>query len=75
MLNEVMIANKNYASVVVEDRKRLDLIAINVIRYDCPSFLLPIRLVSIDNEVQLRYEILGGIRLAYMALHAPSSRR
>lgn len=68
MLNEVMIANKNYASVVVEDRKRLDLIAINVIRYDCPAFLLPIRLVSIDNEVQLRYEILGGIRLAYMAL-------
>ena len=55
MLNEVMIANKNYASVVVENRKRLDLIAINVIRYDCPSFLLPIRLVSIDNEVQLRY--------------------
>ena len=27
MLNEVMIANKNYASVVVEDRKKLDLVA------------------------------------------------
>ena len=68
MLNEVMIANKNYASIVVEDRKKLDIIAIKVIRYDCPPFLLPIRLVSIDNEVQLRYEILGGIRLAYMTL-------
>lgn len=68
MLNEVMIANKNYASVVVEDKGRLDKTALNVIRYDCPSFLLPIRLVSINNEIQLRYEILGGIRLAYMSL-------
>lgn len=68
MLNEVMIANKNYASIVVEDRKSLDKIAIKVIRYDCPSFLLPMRLVSIDNEVQLRFEILGGIRLSYMSL-------
>lgn len=68
MLNEVMIANKNYASVVVEDRKKLDLVALKVIRYDCPPFLLPIHLVSIDNEIQLRYEILGGIRLEYMTL-------
>lgn len=68
MLNEVMIANKNYASVVVKDPKRLDKTALNVIRYDCPSFLLPIRLVRIDNEIQLRYEIFGGIRLAYMSL-------
>ncbi len=68
MLNEVMIANKNYASVVVEDRKKLDTIAMQVIRYDCPQFLLPIRLVGIDNEIQLRYEITGGIRLAYMPL-------
>ncbi len=68
MLNEVMIANKNYTSVVVEDRKKLDLVALKVIRYDCPPFLLPIHLVSIDNEIQLRYEILGGIRLAYMTL-------
>ncbi len=34
MLNEVMIANKNYASVVVENRKRLDNLCLhsNVLR-------------------------------------------
>ncbi|MBO5143908.1 MAG: FHA domain-containing protein [Lachnospiraceae bacterium] len=66
MFNEIVVANKNYASVTVDRPESLDQTAIRVIRYDCPSFLLPIRLVNIDNMLQLRYEIQGGIRLAYM---------
>lgn len=68
MFSEIIAANKNYAACAVSKPQGLDKTAIKVIRYDCPSFLLPLKLVNIDNQLQLRYEILGGIRLSYMPM-------
>ncbi len=68
MFNEIVVANKNYAACAVNKPQSLDQTAIKVIRYDCPTFLLPMRLVNIDNQMQLRYEISGGIRLSYLSM-------
>lgn len=68
MLKEIVVANKNYVSMDVNPEETLDQTAIKVIRYDCPPFLLPIRLTSMDNEVQLRFEMTGGVRMAYMPM-------
>jgi len=68
MFSEVVVANKNYAACAVSKPQGLDKTAIKVIRYDCPSFLLPLNLVNINNQLQLRYEILGGIRLSFMPM-------
>lgn len=68
MFEEIVVANKNYAAVAVKQPQNLDKTAIKVIRHDCPPFLLPLRLVNIDNQIQLRYEISGGIRLSYIPL-------
>lgn len=69
MFSEIVVANKNYAACAVNKPQGLDQTAIKVIRYDCPSFLLPVRLVNIDNQVQLRYELTGGIRLSYLSMN------
>ena len=68
MLKEIVVANKNYAVCAASNPQSLDKTAVKVIRLDCPSFLMPMRLVNIDNQLQLRYEILGGIRLSYMPM-------
>lgn len=68
MIKEIVTANKNYASIVVSPSEHLDKTAIKVIRQDCPPFLMPMRLVSVNNEIQIRYELSGGIRMAYMPM-------
>lgn len=73
MLSEIVAANKNYAVITVNKQDVLDKTAIRVIKNDCPTFVQPIRLVSIDNEIQLRFEIQGGIRLAYISMHMRKS--
>lgn len=70
MLKEIVIANKNYSILDAESGKgRLDEIAVNVIRQDCPPFLLALYQMQIDDSIELRYEMEGGIRLAYMPRH------
>ena len=66
MLTDVVIANKSYIKTEVEDEAMLDRIAVNVIRNDCPDFLLPMRIVDINGEPEIRYEMLPGIRMEYM---------
>ena len=66
MLNDVVIANKTYAKLNVPADRKLDEIAINVIRQDIPDFLLPMKMVSIDGETEVRYELGDGTRLSYM---------
>ncbi len=68
MFNEIVVANKNYAAFTVSNPQNLDETAIKVVRNDCPPFLLPIGFFNFDNQLQLRYEIMGGIRLSYMPL-------
>lgn len=68
MLTDVVIANKSYTKLNVTEDKAVDNIALKVIKQDCPDFLLPIRTMEIDGELELRYELLEGIRLCYSSM-------
>ena len=68
MLSEIVAANKNYAVMEVNGENQLDETAIRVIRNDCPLFVQPIQLMNMDNHIQLRFELQGGIRLAYISM-------
>lgn len=68
MLTDVVIANKSYTKLNVAEGKAVDDIALKVIKQDCPDFLLPLRTMEIDGEVELRYELLEGIRLCYSSM-------
>lgn len=68
MLTDVVIANKSYTKLNVAKGKTVDDIAIRVIKQDCPDFLLPVRTMEIDGELELRYELMGGVRLCYSAM-------
>lgn len=65
MLTDVVIANKSYTKLTITDKSGLDQTALKVMNQDCPDFLLPIRTMEVDGELELRYELLEGIRLSY----------
>lgn len=66
MLKDVVIANKTYAKMNISDAGTLDDIAIKVIKQETPDFLLPIKMINIDGEIEIRYEIGEGTRLSYL---------
>lgn len=66
MLTDVVIANKSYTKLKLEKECKTDTIALQVVRQDCPDFLLPMKIVEIDGEREIRYELQEGIRLSYM---------
>lgn len=67
MLKDVVIANKIYAKLNLADAETLDDIAVKVIKQDTPDFLVPFKMVSIDGETEIRYEIGEGTRLNYLS--------
>lgn len=66
MLKDVVIANKVYAKLNIADAGKLDDIAVKVIKQDTPDFLVPFKMMSIDGETEIRYEIGEGTRLNYL---------
>lgn len=48
MFKDEVSSNKSYTKTMVGDDVELDQIAINVIRNDCPDFLLPMKITGID---------------------------
>lgn len=66
MLNDVVISNKTYAKLTASDENVLDEIAVKVVKQDTPDFLLPIKMININGETEVRYEIGDGIRLSYL---------
>lgn len=66
MLTDIVIANKSYTRLTVSEKEPLDTIALKVMRQDCPDFLLPVRLMEIDGETEIRYELSDGVYLAYL---------
>ncbi|MDO4295483.1 MAG: DUF6382 domain-containing protein [bacterium] len=66
MFTDVTVANKSYTKLVLSEKSEMDTIAIQVIRQDCPDFLLHMRTMEIDGELELRYELSGGLRLSYL---------
>lgn len=68
MLTDVVIANRNYTRLSVAEDEKVDEIALRVIKQDCPDFLLPIRTLEIDGELEIRYEQQEGVRLCYSSM-------
>lgn len=66
MLNDVVIGSKTYAKMTIEDASTLDDIAVKVIKQDLPDFLLPVKMVNIDGEIEVKYEMGEGTRLEYL---------
>ena len=50
----------------VSEKSNLDLIAVKVLRRDCPDFLFPLKMMEIDGETEIRYELTDGVRFCYM---------
>lgn len=67
MLKDTVIANRSYAVLNIESGQKLDQIAIEVMKQDCPDFLLTFKTMSIDGALELRYELGDGIRLSYQS--------
>ena len=65
MLKEEIIANRGYAIFQVKENDQLDEIAVRVLRQDCPDFLLPFKTISMDGEMEFRYELADGVRMSY----------
>lgn len=61
----------NYLNVQLREPMRLDEIAIRVIKQDCPEFLIPFRIVNMNDSVSLKYKLINTIALEYsdMTLH------
>lgn len=68
MLTDVVIANKSYTKLNIADKEKADQIALKVIKQDCPGFLLPIRTMEVDDELEIRYELQDGVRLSYSSM-------
>lgn len=66
MLNDVVIANKSYIKLEVQASQTIDPIALEVMKQDCPDFLLPIKTMERDEDTEMRYELSSGIRLKYI---------
>lgn len=67
MLKDVVIAGKTYVKMNASDEAVLDKIAAKVIRRDMPEFLLPVKMIHVNGETEIRYEINEGIRLSYLS--------
>ena len=65
MLKEEVIANKGYVVFRMEEGDQADDIAIEVLKQDCPDFLLSFNTINIDGETEFRYELTDGIRMSY----------
>ncbi len=66
MLTDVSDANKSYTKLEVAEKSDLDLIAVKVLRRDCPDFLFPLKMMEIDGKTEIRYELTEGVRFSYM---------
>ena len=69
MLNEIQVDNKMYAVVPLAANDTVDEIALNVMRVDLPGFLMPMKVMNMNNTTEFRYEMSGGTRMEYIPLN------
>ena len=65
MLQDVVISNKACAKITI-DETQLDSIAVKVIKQDTPDFLVPMKMLTIDGEFEVRYDLSSGMRMNYL---------
>lgn len=63
----------NYLNIVLEEPVMLDGTAIRVIQQDCPEFLIPFRITSMNNSVMLKYKLLNTVAVEYANMTLPKS--
>ncbi len=61
----------NYLNIRLEADDRLDETAVKVIRQDCPDFLIPFRIVSVNEETDLKYRLINTVALEYAEMTLP----
>lgn len=55
----------NYLSAQLDSGDKLDEIAVKVIQNDCPEFLIPFRLTTVNDRVSLKYKLVNTVALEY----------
>lgn len=63
----------NYLSIQLEPEDCLDEIAVKVIQKDCPDFLIPFRMVSVNEETSLKYKLINTVALEYAEMTLPKA--
>ena len=63
----------NYLNVSLDGNDELDEIAVKVIQKDCPDFLVPFHLVSVNEQLSLRYKMINAVALAYADMTVPKA--
>jgi hypothetical protein len=56
----------NYLNIRLDELAQMDDIAVNVIMEDCPDFIIPFRIVNINDSVTLKYKLINTVALEYM---------
>lgn len=55
----------NYLNIALPLQAEVDEIAVRVMEEDCPEFLIPFRIVTVNGSTNLRYKLINTIALAY----------
>jgi hypothetical protein len=55
----------NYLNIELQEPIQMDEIAVRVIKEDCPEFLIPFRMVNINDKVTLKYKLINTTALEY----------
>jgi len=63
----------NYLNIRLDSEDRLDEIAVKVIQKDCPDFLIPFRIVSVNEETSLKYKLINTVALEYAEMTLPKA--
>lgn len=63
----------NYLNIRLDPGDRLDEIAVKVIQKDCPDFLIPFRMVSVNEETGLKYKLINTVALEYAEMTLPKA--
>ena len=64
-LIDEIYAGKACARLTISADSAVDDIALKVIRNDCPDFLMPMRVMYMDDEMVIRYEMDGGTPMVH----------
>ena len=63
----------NYLCVEMREPIRLDAIAMRVLKADCPDFLIPYQVKTINDQFLFRYRLMNTVALEYSNMTLPKS--
>lgn len=66
MFKDIVVANRSVTELAVKEEEHIDDISIQVMKKDCPDFVLAFKTLEMNGQVKFRYELSGGVRLSYI---------